>query len=291
VNTQNEEMTQHKDKQEKDKQEKDKQEKDKQGPDVIVSQKEIMRQILSEVTDKLTMDLRSVLSDTIERQITTALTQALLEGEFYRRVSKDMRSGLKRIYKEISTASKAGAESEGTPILSKERADKLFHEASEQLNTVLIQTKKAAEDIMEVVERHMEIQCRTAEILAQTGGKGGLTRKNFNWLCESNEQSRNDLNQVLMSLSFQDLTGQRIKHVVKALQEIESTVVELYLSTGLLIQAYEEAPHKSLDQIEQETRQTVDSLKAGPVVGSELKGPSDASQANIDALLAQLGMD
>jgi len=67
--------------------------------------------------------------------------------------------------------------------------------------------------------------------------------------------------------------------------------VELYLSTGLLIQAYEETPHKSLDQIEQETRQTVDSLKAGPIVGSELKGPTDASQGNIDALLAQLGMD
>jgi len=268
------------------------QHKHKQESDMNTPQQEMMRLILSEVTDKLTMDLRSVLSETIERQITTALTQSLLESEFYRRVSKDMRSGLKRIYKEISAASKTGAESGETPILSKERADKLFHEASEQLNAVLIQTEKATENIMEVVERHLEIQGRTAEILARTGGKGGLTRKDFDWLRESNEQSRNDLNQVLTSLSFQDLTGQRIKRAVKALQEIESTVVELYLSTGLLIQAYEETPHKSLEQLEQETRQTVDSLKAGPIVGSELKGPSDgASQGNIDALLAQLGMD
>ena len=261
-------------------------------------QEELLHRVMSEVTDKLTADLRTVLSETIERQISTALTQSLLESEFYRRISKDMRSGLKRIYKEINAAAKSGAEgSEEAPIMNKERADKLFHEASEQLSAVLAQTEKAADDIMEVVERHMETQARTAEILAKAGkagrtGKRGIASEDFEWLRKTNEQSGEDLNNVLISLSFQDLTGQRIKRAIKALQEIESTVVELYLSTGLLIQAYEEEPHKSLDQIEHETRQTVNSLKSQSIVGSELKGPSsEISQSNIDALLAQLGMD
>lgn len=255
-------------------------------------QEDLMRRIMSEVTDKLTTDLRSVLSETIEKQISTALTQSLLESEFYRRISKDMRSGLKRIYKEINTASKQGtAEAGEPPIMNKEQADKLLHEASEQLNAVLAQTEKATEDIMEVVERHMEVQGRTAEILAKSGN-GVLAQEDFEWLRQSNESTGNDLNNVLMALSFQDLTGQRIKRAVKALQEIESTVVELFLSTGLLIQAHEEMPHKCLEQIEQETRQTVDHLKARTIVGSELKGPSSGvSQGNIDALLAQLGMD
>jgi len=253
-------------------------------------QDDLMRRVMSEVTDKLTMDLRSVLAETIERQISTALTQSLLESEFYRRISKDMRSGLKRIYKEINTASKSGtAEAGEAPILNKEQADKLFHEASEQLNAVLAQTEKATEDIMEVVERHMEAQGRTAEILAKSEN-GMFAPEDLAWLRQSNEQAGNDLNNVLLALSFQDLTGQRIKKAVKALQEIESTVVELYLSTGLLIQAYEETPHKSLEQLEQETRQTVDNLKSRTIVGSELKGPSSGvSQDNIDALLAQLG--
>ena len=254
-------------------------------------QDDLMRRIMSEVTDKLTTDLRSVLAETIERQISTALTHSLLESEFYRRISNDMRNGLKHIYKEINAASKSGAETGETPILNKEQADKLFHEASEQLGAVLTQTEKATEDIMEVVERHMEVQSRTATILAKSEN-GGLAPEDFEWLRRTNEQSGADLNTVLMTLSFQDLTGQRIKRAVKALQEIESTVVELYLSTGLLIQAYEETPDKDLDQIEQETRQTVDNLKSPPVVGSELKGPnSDVTQGNIDALLAQLGMD
>ena len=255
-------------------------------------QEDLVRRVMSEVTDKLTEDLRSVLTETIERQISTALTHSLLESEFYRRISKDMRSGLKRIYKEINAASKSGsAESDETPIMNKERADKLFHEASEQLGAVLAQTEKAAEDIMEVVERHMEEQGHTAEILAKSGN-GVIAPEDLEWMRGANARNGDDLNNVLMSLSFQDLTGQRIKRAIKALQEIESTVVELYLSTGLLIQAYEEDPHKSLDQIEKETRQTVDSLKSKTIVGSELKGPNaDISQSNIDALLAQLGMD
>jgi chemotaxis protein CheZ len=254
-------------------------------------QEELMRKIMSEVTDKLTMDLRSVLTEAIERQISTALTQSLLESEFYHRISDDMRNGLKSIYKEINNAAQSGqAGGTDAPIMNKEQADKLFHEASEQLNAVLAQTEKATEEIMEVVERHMEDQSRMAALLSKTVN-GVISPDDIEWMRNANKQSGEDLNTVLVTLSFQDLTGQRIKRAVKALQQIESTVVELYLSTGLLIQAYEEAPDKDLDKIKEQTKQTVDSFKGRTVVGSELKGPSEVSQGNIDALLAQLGMD
>lgn len=246
---------------------------------------------MSEVTEKLTTDLRAVLADTIERQLSTALTQSLLESEFYRRISRDMRSGLKRIYKQINVASSSSQSVPSEQIMDKAQADKLFHEASEQLNAVLAQTEKATEDIMEVVERHMEVQNRARDIL-DNAQDGVIAPDDMAWMRATNTQAEDDLNNVLMALSFQDLTGQRIKLAVKALQQIESTVVELYLSTGLLIQAYEEAPDKNLDEIEQATKRTVDGLKTQTVIGSDLKGPSgEVSQKNIDALLAQLGMD
>jgi len=266
---------------------------------MVNPQEDLLRRMMSEVTDKLTEDLRSVLADTIERQISTALTQSLLESEFYRRISKDMRSGLKRIYKEISVASQSGNGTAGEQdaaappdVMNREEAAKLFHEASEQLNAVLSQTEEATEQIMEIVERHMDLQGRMEGMLDSIE-QGTLSEADSGWLRGMNTQVQDDLNQVLMALSFQDLTGQRIKRAVKALQEIESTVVELYLSTGLLIQAYEEAPEKDLDMLEMEAKRTVDVLKGQTVVDSELKGPSSdgVSQKNIDDLLAQLGMD
>ena len=253
------------------------------------SQEDLLQQMMSEVKDKLTENLRSALADTIEQQISTSLTQSLLESEFYRRINQDMRSGLKHIYKEISVATQGHASGEG--IMDRAKAAKLFHETSEQLNAVLRQTESATEQIMEVVERHMDIQVRVNEIL-QFSKQDGLSPDDRAWMSTANAQIQTDLNSVLVALSFQDLTGQRIKRVVKALQDIESTVVELYLSTGLLIQAYEETPDKSLDTLQEEAQRTVQDLKSQILVGSELKGPSsDVTQKQIDDLLAQLGMD
>ena len=251
-------------------------------------QETLLRQMMTEVKDKLTENLRVALADTIEQQISTSLTQALLESQFYRHINKDMRSGLKQIYKEISVVVRGQHSGEG--IMDRARAAKLFHETSEQLSAVLRQTESATEQIMEVVERNMDIQARMDEILQATDGP--ISPEERDWMCSASSQMQTDLNSVLVALSFQDLTGQRIKRAVKALQEIESTVVELYLSTGLLIQAYEEAPDKNLDTLQEEAQRTVKDLKNQILVGSELKGPtSGVTQKQIDDLLSQLGMD
>lgn len=258
------------------------------------SEDSVLRKIMDEVTGKLTTELRTVLAATLEQQISTALTQSLLESEFYRRISDDMRNGLKKIYKEISNASSATGNGPGEaagPVTDKARADKLFHEASSQLSAVLTQTEQATESIMEVLERHMETQMETSDILSQMSPEN-VAAADLERLVNINQQLGDDLNTIMLTLSFQDLTGQRIKRAVTALKEIESTVVEMYLSTGLLIQAYEETPERGMQEIEEEARQKVSALRGTPVEGSELKGPdSQASNQNqIDDLLAQLGM-
>lgn len=251
---------------------------------------DLMRRIMGEVTEKLTSDLREVLSCALEKQISTALTQSLLESEFYRRISDDMRNGLKKIYKEINEVARHSAPGGATAASEKARADELFHEASQQLSAVLQQTEKAAEEIMEILERHMDTQAESGRIL-QKLRQGGTSAADLDRLEEINAVLGEDLNSIMLSLSFQDLTGQRIKRAVAALKEIESTVVEMYLSTGLLIQAYEETPTRGLEEIEAETRQKVSELKGSSVLSSSLKGPdAAASQKNIDDLLAQLGM-
>lgn len=248
----------------------------------MVTQEELLENVMERVTNNLVTNIRDVLSATIEREITTNLTRALVESEFYRRISDDMRGGLQTIYREISTAAKPGApeaDPAGTPV-EREAADRLFNEASHQLDEVLTTTQEATESIMDVVEVQIERQKEAAVLLEAIRAGAGVERA-LERMVQINTALGEGLVEILTTLGFQDLTGQRIKKIIEALRTIESTVVELYLSTGLLIRAREEAPEKDISQIEAETRQVV----------SELKGPQrGASQENVDDLLAQLGL-
>jgi len=65
-------------------------------------------------------------------------------------------------------------------------------------------------------------------------------------LIESNSSLNNDLMKVMTLLSFQDLTGQRIKRIIHALKQVQTTVFELFMTTGLKIKAKENEPEKNL---------------------------------------------
>ncbi|MDR3045945.1 MAG: protein phosphatase CheZ [Desulfovibrio sp.] len=248
----------------------------------MVTQEELLDNVMERVTNNLVVNIRDVLSATIERELTTNLTRALVESEFYRRISDDMRGGLQTIYREISTAAKPGAQEapEGTHPVEREDADRLFNEASRQLDEILVTTQEATESIMDVVEVQIERQKEAAVLIEAVRAGAGVERA-LERMVQINAELGEGLVEILTTLGFQDLTGQRIKKIIEALRTIESTVVELYLSTGLLIRAREEAPEKDISQIEAETRQVVSGLK-GPQRGT--------SQENVDDLLAQLGL-
>ncbi|WP_353116455.1 protein phosphatase CheZ [Nitratidesulfovibrio sp.] len=248
----------------------------------MVTQEELLDNVMERVTNNLVVNIRDVLSATIERELTTNLTRALVESEFYRRISDDMRGGLQTIYREISTAAKPGGQEapDGVQPVQREDADRLFNEASRQLDEILVTTQEATESIMDVVEVQIERQKEAAVLIEAVRAGAGVERA-LERMVQINAELGEGLVEILTTLGFQDLTGQRIKKIIEALRTIENTVVELYLSTGLLIRAREETPEKDISQIEAETRQVV----------SELKGPQrGTSQENVDDLLAQLGL-
>ena len=247
-----------------------------------------VRTIMREVTDNLTRNLREALAAALEKQLTESLTQALLESEFYRKISTDMRDGLRRIYREMNEARSAG--SEEALLSDKAVADKLFKDASEQLSAVLRQTEDAANTIMEVVERLQERQQENAALL-EKAHRGRITPAEWQRVIESNRILGEDLTTLMTAMSFQDLTGQRIKTAVSAMRQLESTVLELYLSSGVMMKAYEEKPGQDIAHIEEQARAAVADLKQ-KVEGSELKGPSTdgCQQGDIDDLLAQFGL-
>ncbi|WP_297825484.1 protein phosphatase CheZ [uncultured Desulfovibrio sp.] len=206
------------------------------------------------------------------------------ESAVYKQLSTEMRQGLKNIYQQISSASS----DQGTPVSD---TDALFHEASDQLGEVLKATETAAVNIMEIVEKHLDLQTESAALLeAVRSGTAADTQTAR--LAEINNQLGDDLTTLLTILSFQDITGQRIKKVVEALNKIEKSVVELYVSSGLIMEGAEKNPHKDVQTLQDEARKAVEDFRQNRRVSSELKGPdaNGFSQNAIDDMLAQLGM-
>lgn len=198
------------------------------------------------------------------------------ESLIYKQLSEEMRDGLKKIYHQISSASaETGA---------------LFTEASNQLEEVVRATESAAMNIMRILEKRFEAAGESGELLRALKAKMPED-KTIDKLIEINEELEANLTDMLTALSFQDITGQRIKKVSTALEAIQRGVLDLYLSSGLVMNAAKENPDGDAGQIKAEAQKAVEEYREKNA-GSFLKGPdvNAPSQEAIDSMLAQLGL-
>jgi len=236
---------------------------------------ELYKKVLADLSSKLEGSIKETIAQTLEKEISQALTKTLLESEFYKNLSEELRSGLKNIYENIEATKKS---SNG---LSQKEAEHLFNETSDQLDAILRTTEKATLDIMTVVEKHLDQMPQIEEICKKLKKQNSLTPEEGFTLLAWQKSLNQDLLAIMTSLSFQDLTGQRIKKIVDTLRTIEEQVVNLYLSSGLSIKTKEEHPEKDFQSIKQEAQ----------VKMSELKGPQEkVKQEDVDALLQELGL-
>jgi chemotaxis protein CheZ len=242
----------------------------------MTSQEDLLASLLEKVSSQMAADLKEAIVAAVEKELSRTLNKALLEGEFYRRVNDDLQESLKNIYKEIKTAK------QGKPLPVLGDPDELINKASDQLDAVLRTTEKAAEEIIEIVERLQELQSSLGGVIKALDS-GGITKEQREQLSRINETLGSDLLRIMTTLSFQDLTGQRIKIIIETIKKIEAIVLDVYMSTGLMIQAREQTPEKDFEQIEAEAKDKVSSTLKGPQEGSD--------QGAVDGLLAQLGLD
>lgn len=245
----------------------------------MTGNEDIVKDMMQEVSEKLVEGLKSSITEAVEKEIAKNLTASLLEGEFYRRVNDDLQSGLKQIYQEVKAA-RGGKEIKC--ITADIDPEELFSETSDQLDAVLQTTEKAAVDIIDIVENLQEMQGSVAKIV-KGFESGGVTKADRRKLKKINDTLGNDLSTIMVTLSFQDLTGQRIKIIINSIRQVEKIVREVMLSTGLMIRQREEEPEIDINEL---------SENAKSEATSKLSGPSgDASQGDVDDLLASLGLD
>ncbi len=238
----------------------------------------LVKSVMEDLSKGLFEGIQRSVNRRVRKELKIALAKAVAESEFYRSLNKDVMQGLQGIYQEITLAT--GKKNASTFSHEKENTDRILSDASKQLDEILITTEEATLTIMNTVEKHMELQETVRNILSHAETRN-LTTEELEQLNEINVKLNDDLINIMTTLSFQDLTGQRIKKIVAALHTIEKTVFDLYMSTGLVLLAKEKAPEKDFKEIKEETKQMV----------SELKGPQlTTSQSSVDDLLSSLGL-
>ncbi len=255
----------------------------------MVSQSQIVERVMADVTDGLASQAsaqfldaasRDALLSAVRASLASSVSASLAEGEFYRQINDGMRQGLQNMYKEIATV----ASTSSPAIPDKEATGRLFSEAADQLQEVMDSTLEATENIMGTVEDIQDMLQETDALLAsiQSSIPADAAQKLTGHVTATEE----GMTRIMTALSFQDLTGQRLKKVVKALGDIQNSIFEMYVSSGLMLKTREEAPEKDIEEIARESRRRLEEIK-----GSELKGPTkDSSQGDVDSLLADLGL-
>lgn len=245
----------------------------------MLSNTELADRFIERVVERISDDLRKSMAQALEKELQKNIKRSLMQGEFHRTLNAELQDGLKQIYKEIAQAKKVDGK---LPLgVTETQTAALISEASDQLDEILKATEQAAVQVMDIVENQMELQAEMTEILERFRS-GGARAADVNALINTNQRLNEDFMRIMTALSFQDLTGQRIKKIITAIQQVERITMELFVTTGLKIKGLSEHPDKDIRTLETEAMQKV----------SELKGPqTSANQKDVDDLLAQLGLD
>ena len=165
----------------------------------------------------------------------TEVAKAMSEGDFYKEFNGKIEGELGRLAKYLNETRKK-LQFIDTPI--KGEKDK-FPEASSQLIDVTRATEEAAHKIMTLTEKILDDQDIIYENLVRV--QGTLKEKindeevfsSIDKVLTINQENKNDLVDLMTSLSFQDLTGQKIKKIVQLVQDIEKKITELLQTFNL----------------------------------------------------------
>ena len=171
----------------------------------------------------------------------------------------DLSSADVRVYRELEQLSELiqSAKSEIAAIRPEDINEQHIPTATDELDAIVGATEEATGTILDCMEK---IEGLTSKMDAEVGAEVG-----------------NAVTQVYEACNFQDITGQRITKVVKALKEIEIKIDALVAAFGTQVGDKSKSPAKSAVKDSREDSHLLN--------GPQLPGNS-VSQADIDALLA-----
>ncbi|MBU2547616.1 MAG: protein phosphatase CheZ [Proteobacteria bacterium] len=156
-------------------------------------------------------------------------------------------------------------------------AEKDLPEASDQLYAIIETTEQAANRIMDNLEAMQQEQngIQTGlEALVAEAGLPSAAQAQAEAVLDQVKSSQDRVMKIFEEMSFQDLTGQRIKRIVTLVQAIEGTVQEMLVSLG--------------DRFTREEPGTERKSEEEPLLKGPQKSGQGLDQSAIDDLLKSL---
>lgn len=182
-----------------------------------------------------------------------------------------------QLYQEIGELAKYinNAKKELEEVKGYHITDKEIPEASNQLDAIVQMTENATGKIMDACDELNSFHNDMKERLVNMDPP--LDPDALAGVDDAITQAQTSITHIYEACNFQDITGQRIKKVVKALQEIERHVLRMVVVFGLLANE---------DKLDDETKAHLQE-DAALLNGPQLAGQG-LEQDDIDAILAKL---
>lgn len=160
--------------------------------------------------------------------------------ENWSKVFKKLKGELSQLARYVDKTRKGVEGISSTVKISSEK----FPEASDAITSVTVDLEAAANRIMEILEGILSEQDRTLSMLSvlrkwAEGLPDGLGSEGLGIIkvLESvHDNIKKRMMEILTSLSFHDLSGQKLKKVLIGLNEVEEKLLELAVSFGLHIE-------------------------------------------------------
>jgi chemotaxis protein CheZ len=242
-------------------------------------------------------------SDEIER-LTVYLRQAMAkcmeqddEG-FFKKLASEMTGGVKELAS-VLIDFRREFKSKINPNIT-DIATKYIPEAAYQLDGVIETTEAAANKVMDNLE-NMERNIGGIKKVFDSLREGSITipgqeKDNhpikmdektiitisplIDYMESSTEDYVSMISDSFTQMSFQDLTGQRIKRIINLVSEMEEKIKSMVISFGIKLNEREKNPHVSQDELQRAVDEKVEELSGPQRQGQGL------DQAGIDDLLA-----
>lgn len=242
------------------------------------------KRVRTEILGLLDGKLSAGETDRLLRFMERNMFQREEEGtrSFFKHLAQEMRRDLKDLAELVMDFKKDFA-SRIQPGISEVRA-KYLPQAADQLEGIIESTEQAANRIMdnlESMERHLE----EAKTVVAQAGKALAGRPEE----EAIERAEGRLEDCLTlvgdsfeQMSFQDLTGQRIKRTIDLVNLMEERLRKTLLSFGIRIAEKSRNPGISGDELEDAVEKRLTDLSGPQRPGEGL------NQADIDKLLATM---
>ncbi len=245
------------------------------------------------VNNKLSSDQLKELEDFFRQAFSNSLDN---DDEFFRNIAYDMTGELKELAL-LVIEFKNDMRSKIKPEIM-DIATKYIPQATDQLEGIIETTEMAANKVMDNLENmqghtekmeEMISSIKDGEIRIPEGKNVRIDSHTIEAIfplisyMESNANNYMSLiSNSFVQMSFQDLTGQRIRRIMTLVSQMERKLKDMIIAFGIKLTKHEKNPDITTDELEKAVKEKV----------IELSGPQKAGQGldqtDIDDLLAGL---